>query len=149
MNKEYLSIYNHAKSIVDTNLPLFTNLSNLSAVLNELDNINWCGFYIAKDDALYLGPFQGEVACSKIPFNKGICGRAYTNKETVIIDNVLIDKDHIACSSASRSEIVTPILVNNLVVALIDIDSPVFNRFNSEDKELLESISILISDLFK
>ena len=135
-------------AIINKDYPLVSNLSNVSAILNQLENINWCGFYMVFDDCLYLGPFQGEVACTKIPFNKGICGRSYQEKKTIIVDNVLIDKDHIACSSASRSEIVTPIIKDGKVVALIDIDAPIFNRFTNEDKELLEAIAEILSPLF-
>ena len=136
------------ESIVNKDYPLISNLANVSALLNTLENINWCGFYLVKDDALYLGPFQGEAACTKIPFDKGICGRCYKRKETIIVDNVLEDKDHIACSSASRSEIVTPIIKNDKVVALIDIDSPIFNRFTLGDKKLLEAIAEELKELF-
>ena len=141
-------ILSQLKEIIDKDLPQVTNLSNAAAVLNQLENINWCGFYLVKDDALYLGPFQGEAACTKIPFDKGICGRCYKRKETIIVDNVLEDKDHIACSSASRSEIVTPIIKNDKVVALIDIDSPIFNRFTLGDKKLLEAIAEELKELF-
>lgn len=136
------------QAIINKNYPLVSNLSNVSAILNQLENINWCGFYMVFDDALYLGPFQGEVACTKIPFNKGICGRCYQEKKTIIVDNVLLDKDHIACSSASRSEIVTPIIKDNKVVALIDIDAPIFNRFNQEDAKMLEDIADILKELF-
>ena len=135
-------------AIINKEYPLVSNLSNVSAVLNQLENINWCGFYLVQEDALYLGPFQGEVACTKIPFNKGICGRCYQEKKTIIVDNVLLDKDHIACSSLSRSEIVTPIIKDNKVVALIDIDAPIFNRFNQEDAKMLEDIANLLKELF-
>lgn len=141
-------ILKEIKAIINKDYPLVSNLSNVTAVLNTLPNLNWCGFYLVKEDALYLGPFQGEVACTKIPFNKGICGRSYQRKETIIIDNVLIDKDHIACSSASRSEMVTSIIKDNKVVALIDIDSPIFNRFTLEDKSLLEEVAKEIEKLF-
>ncbi len=141
-------ILEQIKAIISKDYPLVSNLSNVTAVLNTLPNINWCGFYLVKEDALYLGPFQGEVACTKIPFKKGICGRCNQRKETIIIDNVLEDKDHIACSSASRSEIVTPIIKDNNVVALIDIDSPIFNRFSLEDKSLLEEVAKEIEKLF-
>lgn len=136
------------KAIINKDLPLITNLSNVSALLNSLKDINWCGFYLANNEYLYLGPFQGEVACMVIPFNKGVCGHCYTQKETVIVDNVLEFPGHIACSSKSRSEIVTPIIINNKVKALIDIDSPLFSRFTSEDKELLEEIAKELEPLF-
>ena len=135
-------------AIINKKYPLMTNLSNASAVLNQLANINWCGFYLVKEDGLYLGPFQGEVACSYISFNKGICGRCYREKKTIIVDDVLADKEHIACSSLSRSEIVTPIIKDNMVVALIDIDAPIKNRFNKEDAVLLEKIALILADLF-
>ncbi len=136
------------KSIVNKQYPLVTNLSNASAVLNQLENINWCGFYLVKEDGLYLGPFQGEAACSYIPFKKGICGRCYQEKKTIIIKDVLKEKDHIVCSSLSRSEIVTPIIKNNLVMALIDIDAPIFDRFNEEDAKLLEEVAHILEELF-
>lgn len=136
------------KAIIDKEVPLISNLSNVASLLNELDNINWCGFYLANDDYLYLGPFQGEVACTIIPFTKGVCGKCYQEKKTVIADNVLTFPGHIACSSASRSEIVTPIIKEDKVVALIDIDAPIFSRFSNIEKELLEEVAELLKDLF-
>lgn len=135
-------------AIINKKYPLITNLSNASAVLNQLENINWCGFYLVKEDGLYLGPFQGEVACSYISFNKGICGRCYREKKTIIVDDVLADKDHIACSSLSRSEIVVPIIKNETVVALIDIDAPIKNRFYEDEVVLLERVAKILADLF-
>ena len=76
------------KSVIDKELPLVSNLSNVSAVLNQLENINWCGFYLVKDNTLYLGPFQGEVACTTIPYGKGVCGTVFKEKKTIIVDNV-------------------------------------------------------------
>lgn len=143
---EYLK--EQVSSIVNRKYPLVTNLSNVSALLNQFDNINWCGFYLVKEDGLYLGPFQGEVACSFIPFDKGICGRSYTQKKTIIIDDVLSDKDHIACSSASRSEIVVPIFKNEKVVALIDIDAPIKSRFTQEDAHIFQEVAEILSSLF-
>lgn len=137
------------KSIIDPKLPLVTNLSSASALLNKLENINWCGFYLAKDNSLYLGPFQGDVACTIIPFSKGVCGYSATNKKTIIVDDVNTFKGHIACSSLSKSEIVTPIIVNDEVKAVIDIDAPIYNRFKKEDQELLEEIAKVLEVLFK
>ena len=136
------------KEIVDANLPLISNLSNASAILNQLDDINWCGFYIVKDDSLYLGPFQGEVACTIIPKGKGVCGTSYLEKRTIIVDDVNKFKGHIACSSKSKSEIVTPIFKNNEVVGVIDIDSPIYSRFNINDQKELEQIAQILGDLF-
>ena len=136
------------KSIIDLELPLITNLSNVSAILNQMENINWCGFYLVKDNYLYLGPFQGEVACTKIEYGKGVCGSSFKMKETIIVPNVNEFKGHIACSSKSKSEIVTPIFKKGEVIALIDIDSPIYNRFNESDKILLEEIANILSALF-
>lgn len=141
-------IYSQVKEIVDKELPLVSNLSNVSALLNQLDNINWCGFYLAKDETLYLGPFQGEVACTTIAFGKGVCGTSAKNKETIIVDDVNSFKGHIACSSKSKSEIVTPIIKDNKVLGVIDIDAPILNRFTNEEKEYLEKIALLLKDLF-
>ena len=136
------------KSILSPELPLITNLSNASAILNQLDDINWCGFYLVQDDYLYLGPFQGEVACTVIKIGKGVCGTSLKEKRTIIVPNVLEFPGHIACSSASRSEIVVPIFKNEEVVALIDIDSPIFERFHEKEKVLLESIAEELSKYF-
>ena len=136
------------KAIIDKNIPLVSNLANISAILNEMEDINWCGFYLAKDNKLYLGPFQGELACTIIPFGRGVCGTAALEKKTLIVDNVLEFKGHIACSSKSRSEIVTPIIKDGSVVGVIDIDSPSFSRFKEEDKNVLEIIANEVAVLF-
>lgn len=136
------------ESIVDKSLPLYTNLANVSAILNKLENINWVGFYIAKDKTLYLGPFQGDVACTVIPFNKGVCGSSASKKETIIVSDVNKFDGHIACSSLSKSEIVTPIIKDDEVKAVIDIDAPIYDRFHNEDKVFLEKIAKFLSDLF-
>ena len=136
------------ESIIDIDLPLVSNLSNVSALLNKLDNINWCGFYLVKDNTLYLGPFQGEVACTVIPYGKGVCGTSFKEKKTIILDDVNKFKGHIACSSLSKSEIVTPIIKDNEVKAVIDIDSPIYNRFKKDDQIFLEEVARLLSPLF-
>lgn len=141
-------LFEKIKAIVDPSLPLVSNLSNVSALLNELKDLNWCGFYLRKDDYLYLGPFQGEVACTLIPLSKGVCGHAAITKQTVIVPDVNLFSGHIACSSASKSEIVTPIIKNQVVVAVIDLDSPIHNRFNKSEALLLESVADLLKDLF-
>lgn len=135
-------------AIIDPKLPLISNLSNASAILNQLDNINWCGFYLNDGEKLILGPFQGEVACTTIPYGKGVCGTSFETKSTIIVDDVNQFKGHIACSSVSKSEIVVPIIVNNEVKAVIDIDAPIFNRFNEQDKLLLEECAKVLGVLF-
>lgn len=136
------------KSIIDPNIPLVSNLSNISALFNQLDNLNWCGFYLRKDDYLYLGPFQGEVACTIIPLGKGVCGTSALKKETLVVPNVNEFPGHIACSSLSKSEIVVPIIKDNDVKGVIDIDSPIYDRFHEEEKALLEEVANLIAPLF-
>lgn len=149
MNNKYDELFNKVKAIADPSLPLVSNLSNISSILFELENVNWAGFYLSNGEYLYLGPFQGEVACTRINFDKGVCGYAYTNKKTVIVDNANEFKGHIACSSKSKSEIVTPIFKNDQVFGVIDIDSPVYSRFTLEEQNLLENISQIISSLIK
>ena len=135
--------------LIDKKLPLITNLSNVSAAINmNLDNINWCGFYIMQDDKLYLGPFQGEVACTVIELGKGVCGTSAKLKQTLIVDDVNTFKGHIACSAKSKSEIVVPIIKDNKTVAVIDIDAPIYNRFNKDIADELEKIADILKDLF-
>ena len=116
-----------------------TNLANASALLNEkLEDINWVGFYTVKDGRLVLGPFQGKVACTIIPMGKGVCGTAAAQDKTQLVDNVHEFAGHIACDSASNSEIVVPMHRSGEVFGVLDIDSPVFSRFTEEDREGLE-----------
>ena len=141
-------IIEQVKSLVKKDLPLVSNLSNVSAILNQLENINWCGFYIVKDNTLYLGPFQGEPACTIIPCGKGVCGTAFKEKKTLVVDNVNEFEGHIACSALSKSEIVVPIIKDGEVKAVIDIDSPIYNRFAKDDKMMLEEVANFLSDFF-
>lgn len=145
MNDE---LYQEIKAVIDPSLPLVSNLSNVSALLNKLPDLNWAGFYLVNGDTLYLGPFQGEIACTKIKIGKGVCGTSFQRKETIIVDDVNKFSGHIACSSLSKSEIVTPIIKDNEVVGVIDIDSPIYNRFNKDDAELLNKVAELLSALF-
>ncbi len=140
-------ILEQVKSIIDKNLPLVSNLSNVSSILFKMENINWAGFYLVDGERLYLGPFQGDVACTIIPIGKGVCGTAFKEKKAIIVPNVNEFKGHIACSSLSKSEIVVPIIKDDKVLGVIDIDSPIYNRFNKEDELLLKQISELLKDL--
>ena len=135
-------------ALIDKDLPLITNLSNASALLNTLEDINWCGFYLKDGDTLYLGPFQGDVACTRIPLSKGVCGAAAREGKTLIVPNVNEFPGHIACSSLSKSEIVTPIIKDNEVKGVIDIDAPIYNRFDENDQKLLEEIAKILAPLF-
>ncbi len=129
------------EALVEPELPLVTNLSNASALINEaLERINWAGFYLVKEDELILGPFQGKVACVKIQLGKGVCGIAAKNKQTQLVEDVHKFAGHISCDSASNSEIVVPIMVNGNIVGVLDIDSPEFSRFDNQDKQGLEAV---------
>ena len=126
---------------------LIASLSNITALINEsLNNLNWVGFYFMKDDELVLGTFQGKVACTRIALNRGVCGYAARNKTSIIVEDVHKFEDHIACDSASNSELVVPIIYNGNVLAVIDVDSPLFSRFSDEDKNLFENIAQIISE---
>lgn len=123
-----------------------TILANTSAFLFEyLENINWVGFYIVKNKELLLGPFQGKVACTNIPFSKGVCGTCASKETTILVPNVHEFSGHIACDSASNSEICIPILLHNKLYAILDIDSPLLNRFTEEDKKHLENLAEILS----
>ena len=128
----------------DTNRLTF--LCNTCALINEkMGNINWVGFYIVKKDALYLGPFQGKVACTKIDLNKGVCGKAFSNNEVLNVKNVKEFEGHIACDSDTKSELCIPLVYNNKKLGVLDIDSKVFNRFNEYDTRILIKIAKIIS----
>ena len=121
------------------------NLANISAFLNQiLGKINWVGFYLMENGELVLGPFQGKVACVHIPVGKGVCGTAVKERKTQLVKNVHEFPGHIACDGASNSEIVVPIFKDNEVIGVLDIDSPIFERFDDEDQDFLEKVVNLI-----
>ncbi|MBR2809626.1 MAG: GAF domain-containing protein [Erysipelotrichaceae bacterium] len=122
-------------------------LSNASAFIKELmDDTNWVGFYLNKEEVLYLGPFQGKVACTVIEFTKGVCGHCATTRKPVIVEDVHQFPGHIACDSASNSELVIPIIINERLYGLLDLDSPSFARFKKEDEVLLEKMMEVLAD---
>lgn len=121
------------------------DLANAAALIyNALDDLNWAGFYLKEGDILVLGPFQGKPACIEIPMGRGVCGTAAMNNETLVVKNVHEFAGHIACDSASNSEIVIPLRVNGEVVGVLDIDSPSFERFDEKDKAGLEELAKII-----
>lgn len=146
--QNYDILYKQIELLVAKSLPLYTNLSNVSAVLNQIEDINWCGFYLVNGNTLYLGPFQGEVACTTIECGKGVCGTSFKNKETIIVDDVSKFEGHIACSTKSKSEIVVPIIKNNVVKGVIDIDSPSLSRFTNKEKDFLRKVASILENLF-
>ena len=143
----YELLLKQIESIIDKDIPIVSNLANVAAILYTMEDINWAGFYLLDKDRLVLGPFQGEVACTIIPLGKGVCGTAASKKETIIVDDVNTFKGHIACSGKSKSEIVIPILKNNQLIGVIDIDSPIYSRFSNLEKEFLEAVSNLLAIL--
>lgn len=116
-------------------------MANAAALLWEaLPDINWAGFYLAKDETLFLGPFQGKAACTIIPFGRGVCGTAAASRQIQVVEDVHQFPGHIACDSASNSEIVLPLIVNEKLVGVLDIDSPCLNRFDALDAQGLSAI---------
>ena len=116
------------------------NLANASALLwQELEDLNWAGFYLLEGDTLILGPFQGKPACIEIPVGKGVCGTAVQENKTLVVPDVHQFPGHIACDCASNSEIVIPICKNGAIIGVLDIDSPLFDRFSEEDRLGLEA----------
>lgn len=128
---------------------LLTNLSNFAAIVYYFfKDVNWAGFYLYDGTKLYLGPFQGLPACTTIALGKGVCGTAAVNRQTLIVPDTRLFPGHIVCDEASLSEIVLPIIKDNQLFGVLDIDSPVLNRFDKTDKEFLENgLHVLIDNL--
>lgn len=149
-NEGYPILIEQAKSLIESESDLIANLSNISALLNDFfTDINWVGFYLLKEDELVLGPFQGKPACTRIPIGKGVCGTAAAVKKTQIVDDVHKFSGHIACDSASNSEIVVCLYSDKKLVGVLDIDSPLFSRFNETDGKYLEQLAEILSEIFK
>ena len=129
------------KAVTEGEGNLYANLGNCTAVLKYNLGWFWVGFYLATPEKLILGPFQGTVACTTIPFNKGVCGAAYTQAKIINVPDVEAFPGHIACSAYSKSEVVVPIIKDQKVVAVLDIDSDVLNSFDSEDEHYLSLIA--------
>lgn len=151
LNQNKYELLNNVKSLIDTTLPLTSNLANISRLLKDgFKGVSWAGFYLSNQarDMLYLSCYQGPLACGKIPFNKGVCGKAAFTKKSILVDNVHEFPGHIACSSLTNSEVVVPIIKDNNVLGVIDLDSNEFNNFSLEDVEILESVAKEIAKLF-
>lgn len=141
---KYKQLLPQLEALLTGETDLIANMANLSAALKEVFNFWWIGFYLEKENQLVLGPFQGPIACTRIPFTKGVCGACYSQKNTILVPNVDEFPGHIACSSATKSEIVIPIIKNNEVIAVFDVDSELINNFDEVDKLYLEKISKLL-----
>lgn len=142
--------YEYIRTLIDQQLNeeknKMANLSNISAILMAvLEDLNWVGFYIMNDGELVLGPFQGLPACNRIAVGKGVCGTAVSTKSSQLVPNVEEFPGHIACDSASKSELVIPIIIDDKVLGVLDLDSPSTNRFTEEDQRELEEIISMIA----
>jgi L-methionine (R)-S-oxide reductase len=141
----YKVLFPQIQSLVESESDLTANLANVAASLKEAFGFFWVGFYIVKEGQLVLGPFQGPIACTRIPFNKGVCGASYSRQETIIVPDVEQFPGHIACSSASKSEIVLPVFHRNGTVAMVlDVDSDLLDDFSEADAIGLKKILKLI-----
>lgn len=138
--EKYKLLYEQVKAFIEKENDEIANMSNIAAVIHETLRFWWTGFYRVIDNELVLGPFQGPVACTRIAYGKGVCGTAWKEGKTIVVKDVHEFPGHIACSSASKSEIVVPIFKDNQVVAVLDIDSENLATFDNIDKEWLENI---------
>ncbi|MEE9432579.1 MAG: GAF domain-containing protein [Melioribacteraceae bacterium] len=142
----YKLLLKQIDGLIDNSLPVISNLSNITAALNQTFNkISWVGFYFKKDDYLYLGPFQGKVACTKIKIGTGVCGKSFEEGKTIVVPNVHKFPGHIACDVETNSEIVIPIFNGNKAIGVLDLDSKDFEAFNETDKVWLKKIGGIIS----
>lgn len=143
----YALLHTQLKGLLEGERELIPNLANSSALLGQaLRDINWVGFYLMKKGELLLGPFQGKPACIHIPLGKGVCGTAAADNKSQVVADVHAFPGHIACDSASRSEIVIPIRKYDRVVGVLDIDSPLLGRFDEEDRIGLEEVVRILED---
>ena len=142
MNKteKYQLLYEQIDALLNKENDKIANMANVAALIHEMFNFWWTGFYRVIDNELVLGPFQGPIACTRIAFGRGVCGTAWKEAHTIVVKNVHEFPGHIACSSESKSEIVVPIFKENKVIAVLDIDSEKLATFDETDKEWLEKI---------
>jgi len=143
--EQYASLLPQIKGLLEGEPDLIANLANITGALKEQFNWLWVGFYLVKNDELVLGPFQGPVACTRIKKGKGVCGTSWAKAQTLIVPDVEKFPGHIACSSLSRSEIVVPMIRNNKVVGVLDVDSIEPDQYDNIDQDYLEQIIELIN----
>lgn len=144
---KYKDILPQIKSLIEGEENLIANLANISAALKQTFNFFWVGFYLVKNNELVLGPFQGNIACTRIAFGKGVCGTSWKEKKTILVEDVDKFPGHIACSSLSRSEIVVPIFnKSNVVTMVLDIDSDKPADFDKTDQKYLEQLALIIQN---
>ncbi len=141
---KYALLYEQIKSVVSNEPDMTANMANVASMLHFTFDFLWTGFYRVVDNQLVLGPFQGPLACSRIKYGKGVCGTAWAERRTIVVDDVEQFPGHIACSSQSRSEIVVPIVKESDVKYVLDIDSAELSTFDSTDRQWLEKIVLLL-----
>jgi GAF domain-containing protein len=146
--EQYATLLPQVAALLHGEPNLMANAANMVAALKQAFNFFWVGFYFVDADELVLGPFQGPVACTRIRFGKGVCGAAWQQAKTIVVPNVDEFPGHIACSSASKSEIVVPVFVGSKVVAVLDVDSDKLNDFDSTDAEYMEKTVQLLTTSF-
>lgn len=146
-NKEelYATLLPQLKSLIKGESDMIANMANIAACIMDTFQFWWVGFYRVIDDMLVLGPFQGPLACTRIKRGKGVCGTAWDKAKTIVVEDVEQFPGHIACSSASRSEIVVPVIEHGNVIAVLDIDSEYLATFDATDKEWLEKVAELLA----
>jgi L-methionine (R)-S-oxide reductase len=146
---KYKELLQSAQGLLESQPNQIALLSNASAFLKEsFDLINWVGFYLFDGKQLLVGPFQGKVACAEIPLGKGVCGESAVNRQTMVIKDVHQHANHIACDSASQSEVVVPIIIKNKLYGVLDVDSPVTDRFDPETVHFFEQfVKLLIKTI--
>lgn len=141
----YEDLKDFAQGLFFEEKDLIANMANLSSLLyNIMEDVNWVGFYIYKEEQLVLGPFHGKPACIRIAMGKGVCGSAASSRETQLVKNVHAFPGHIACDGDTNSEIVVPLIQQGNLVGVLDIDSPILERFDEEDQQYLEEIARLL-----
>ena len=138
--EKYETLLPQVQAVMDHNVDGIANMANMAAMLHETFGFWWTGFYRVINGELVLGPFQGPLACTSKAFGRGVCGTAWKEQKTMVVPDVELFPGHIACSSASRSEIVVPVFKDGEITAVLDIDSAELNTFNETDKEYLEQL---------
>jgi L-methionine (R)-S-oxide reductase len=143
--EQYIALIPQIAALISGEKNLIANLANIAASLKQQFNFFWVGFYLAEDQELVLGPFQGPIACTRIKKGKGVCGSSWEKEETIIVPDVEAFPGHIACSSLSKSEIVLPLIQSNKIIGVLDVDSDQYNSFDDIDAKYLNEILLLLN----
>ena len=144
--QRYEELLPQIRSLINEESDLIANLANIAAVFKEAFGWFWVGFYLVKQEELVLGPFQGPLACTRIPYNRGVCGQSWAEKQTLVVPDVNAHPGHIACSSRSQSEIVVPLIdAAGQVVAVLDVDSENLAEFDTTDAHYLQKLVEIIA----